>query len=77
MTPRRGVQAVLAAMAQDPPPHRLLLSSRLRAVTATFEEALADVRACEWAARGAGFPSGGWTRQGHVGLVPTVRGSAL
>ncbi|MEV4535680.1 SDR family NAD(P)-dependent oxidoreductase [Asanoa sp. NPDC049518] len=58
--PRRGVRAVLAAMAQESPPHRLVLgSAAFDAVTATFEEALADVRASEQAARGADFPAGG------------------
>ncbi|SNT65775.1 NADP-dependent 3-hydroxy acid dehydrogenase YdfG [Asanoa hainanensis] len=58
--PRRGVRAVLAAMAQDPPPHRLVLgSAAFDAVTMTFEDALTDVRASEAAARASDFPTGG------------------
>jgi len=56
---RRGVRAVLAAMAQDPPPHRLVLgSAAFDAVTATFADALSDVRAAETLSRGADFPAG-------------------
>ena len=56
---RRGVRAVLAAMAQDPPPHRLVLgSAAFDAVTATFADALSDVRASETLSRGADFPAG-------------------
>jgi len=58
--PRRGVQAVLAAMAQETPPHRLVLGSAgFDAVTSAFEDALADVRESEAAARGADFPTDG------------------
>lgn len=55
--PRRGVRAVLAAMAQEPPPHRLVLGSDgFDAVVATLEENLADIRRNETLARGADFP---------------------
>jgi NAD(P)-dependent dehydrogenase (short-subunit alcohol dehydrogenase family) len=57
--PRRGVRAVLAAMALDPPPHRLVLgSAAFDVVATTFEDALADVRATETLSRGADFPAG-------------------
>ncbi len=56
---RRGVQAVLAAMAQDPPPHRLVLgSAAFDAVASTFEDALTDIRTSETLSRGADFPPG-------------------
>jgi len=55
--PRRGVRAVLAAMAQDTPPQRLVLGSAgFDAVVATLENTLADVRASETLSRGADFP---------------------
>lgn len=57
--PQRGVRAVIAAMAQDPPPHRLVLGSAgFDAVVAAFEDGLADVRASEALSRGADFPPG-------------------
>ena len=55
--PQRGVRAVLAVMAQDAPPHRLVLGSAgFDAVVTTLESALADVRASETLARNADFP---------------------
>ncbi|MET8368369.1 SDR family NAD(P)-dependent oxidoreductase [Micromonospora profundi] len=55
--PQRGVRAVLAAMAQDAPPQRLVLGSAgFDAVVATLEDTLADVRASETLSRGADFP---------------------
>ncbi|WP_432830004.1 SDR family NAD(P)-dependent oxidoreductase [Dactylosporangium sp. CA-092794] len=57
--PRRGARAVIAAMAQDPPPHRLVLGGdAYDAVTSTLSEALADIGRSEAAARGADFPPG-------------------
>jgi NAD(P)-dependent dehydrogenase (short-subunit alcohol dehydrogenase family) len=56
--PKRGVRAVLAAMAQDPPPHRLVLGSgAFDVVTATLDNTLADVRASENLSRGADHPA--------------------
>ncbi|MGI5242167.1 SDR family NAD(P)-dependent oxidoreductase [Dactylosporangium sp. CA-139066] len=58
--PRRGVRAVLAAMRQDPPPHRLVLGAdAFDAVTGTLEAALADIRANETLSRGADHPRTG------------------
>ncbi|KUI12225.1 short-chain dehydrogenase [Mycobacterium lehmannii] len=55
--PRRGVRAVVAAMAEDPPPRRLILGSGgYDTVVGTLEEALAEVRAHEKLSRGADFP---------------------
>jgi NAD(P)-dependent dehydrogenase (short-subunit alcohol dehydrogenase family) len=55
--PRRGVQAVLQAMAQDPPPHRLVLgAAAYEAATAQLEGILAELRDHEAASRGADFP---------------------
>ncbi|MFD6566831.1 SDR family NAD(P)-dependent oxidoreductase [Micromonospora profundi] len=55
--PQRGVRAVLAAMAQDTPPHRLVLGSAgFDAAVAALENTLADVRASETLSRGADFP---------------------
>ncbi|WP_099037264.1 SDR family NAD(P)-dependent oxidoreductase [Mycobacterium neglectum] len=57
--PRRGARAVIAAMAQNPPPRRLILGSGgYDAVTATLEENLVDIRANETLSRGADFPDG-------------------
>lgn len=54
--PRRGVRAVIAVMAQDPPPRRLVLgNSGFDAVTDTLERVLADIRANETLARGVDF----------------------
>ncbi|MEU7821688.1 SDR family NAD(P)-dependent oxidoreductase [Catellatospora sp. NPDC049133] len=55
--PERGVRAVIAAMAQDEPPHRLVLGgSGFDAVIATLEATLNDLRANEPLSRGADFP---------------------
>jgi NAD(P)-dependent dehydrogenase (short-subunit alcohol dehydrogenase family) len=55
--PQRGARAVLAAMAQDPPPERLVLGSGgFDAVVATLENTLAGIRASEPLSRGADFP---------------------
>ena len=54
--PRRGARAVLDAMAQQPPPHRLVLGGAgFDDVIATFEKTLADLRANETLSRGADF----------------------
>ncbi|GIF45615.1 short-chain dehydrogenase/reductase [Asanoa ferruginea] len=56
--PERGARAVIAAMAQDPPPKRLVLGSgAFDVVTATLDDALADVRASETLSRGADYPA--------------------
>ncbi|MFY1670350.1 SDR family NAD(P)-dependent oxidoreductase [Plantactinospora sp. WMMB334] len=56
--PRRGVLAVIAAMAQESPPHRLVLGSDgFDAVVSTLEETLADIRASEPLSRGADHPA--------------------
>lgn len=55
--PRRGARAVIAAMAQDPPPRRLVLGNGgFDAVVDTLEAALADIRAGEALSRSADFP---------------------
>lgn len=55
--PQRGARAVIAAMAQDPPPRRLVLGSGgVDAVAAMLASSLADVRAHESLSRGADFP---------------------
>jgi hypothetical protein len=55
--PQRGARAVLAAMAQDPPPEQLVLGSGgFEAVVATLENTLAGIRASEPLSRGADFP---------------------
>ncbi|MFI7069668.1 SDR family NAD(P)-dependent oxidoreductase [Micromonospora sediminicola] len=57
--PRRGARAVVAAMDQEPPPHRLVLGgAAFDAVTATLRDTLADIGAGEALARGADFPTG-------------------
>ena len=54
--PRRGARAVLDAMAQQPPPHRLVLGGAgFDEVIATFEKTLAGLRANETLSRGADF----------------------
>lgn len=56
--PHRGARAVIAAMAQDPPPRRLVLgNSGYDAVTETLEQTLADVRFNETLSRSADFPA--------------------
>ncbi len=57
--PRRGARAVLAAMAQEPPPQRLVLGNGgFDAVADTLESALAELRRNENLSRGADFPDG-------------------
>ncbi|MFF5233214.1 SDR family NAD(P)-dependent oxidoreductase [Dactylosporangium sp. NPDC000521] len=57
--PLRGARAVIAAMAEDPPPHRLVLgSAAYDAVTSTLREALTDITRSEAASRAADFPPG-------------------
>lgn len=55
--PRRGARAVIAAMAQEPPPRRLVLGSGgYDAAIGALEQTLADIRANETLSRGADFP---------------------
>lgn len=55
--PMRGARAVIAAMAQDRPPRRLVLGSdAFDNVISSMENALVDVRASESLSRGADFP---------------------
>ncbi|KUI43839.1 short-chain dehydrogenase [Mycobacterium sp. IS-1590] len=55
--PRRGVRAVIAAMAEDPPPRRLVLGSDgYDTVVAALEDSLTEIRAHETLSRGADFP---------------------
>ena len=57
--PLRGARAVIAAMAEDPPPHRLVLgSAAYDAVTSTLREALTDIARSEAASRAADLPPG-------------------
>ncbi|KWX66476.1 SDR family NAD(P)-dependent oxidoreductase [Mycobacterium sp. NAZ190054] len=57
--PRRGARAVIAAMAQDPPPRRLVLGSDgFDAVASALDGALAELRENEPLSRGADFPAG-------------------
>jgi NAD(P)-dependent dehydrogenase (short-subunit alcohol dehydrogenase family) len=57
--PRRGVRAVIAAMAQDAPPQRLVLGSdAFDVVVSALEDNLADIRASEPLSRGADFQVG-------------------
>jgi NAD(P)-dependent dehydrogenase (short-subunit alcohol dehydrogenase family) len=56
--PRRGARAVIAAISQETPPHRLVLGGDgFDAVVSTLEETLRDVRASEALSRGADFPA--------------------
>ena len=56
--PRRGARAVIAAMAQDPPPRRLVLgNSGYDAVIDTLEKSLASIRVNETLSRSADFPT--------------------
>lgn len=56
--PRRGARAVIAAIAQDPPPRRLVLgNSGYDAVIDTLENNLVDIRASETLSRSADFPT--------------------
>ncbi|MBX7448938.1 SDR family NAD(P)-dependent oxidoreductase [Mycolicibacterium sp. 3033] len=55
--PRRGARAVIAVMAQNPPPRRLVLgNSGFDAVVDTLECALVDIRSSEKLSRSADFP---------------------
>ncbi|BCI55401.1 short-chain dehydrogenase/reductase [Mycolicibacterium litorale] len=57
--PQRGARAVVAAMAEDPPPRRLVLGNDgFDVVAATLESTLAELRAHEALSRGADFPRG-------------------
>lgn len=57
--PVRGARAVIAAMAEDPPPHRLVLgSAAYDAVTSTLRDAMTDIARSEPASRAADFPPG-------------------
>ncbi|MGC4943529.1 SDR family NAD(P)-dependent oxidoreductase [Kribbella sp. DT2] len=54
--PAKGVQAVLRAMEQDPPPHRLVLGGGgFDAVVDTLQATLEDIRANESLSRSADF----------------------
>ncbi|SEH88658.1 NADP-dependent 3-hydroxy acid dehydrogenase YdfG [Mycolicibacterium rutilum] len=54
--PARGVRAVISAMAENPPPRRLILGSGgFDAVVDTLEESLTEIRAYEKLSRGADF----------------------
>lgn len=56
--PHRGARAVIAAMAQDPPPRRLVLGNGgYDAVIDALEQTLADIRANETLSRSADFPA--------------------
>jgi NADP-dependent 3-hydroxy acid dehydrogenase YdfG len=56
--PQRGARAVIAAMAQASPPHRLVLGSgAFDVVVKTIEENLADIRTSEALSRRADFPA--------------------
>lgn len=56
--PHRGARAVIAAMAQEPPPRRLVLGSGgYDAVIDALEWALTDIRVNETLSRSADFPT--------------------
>jgi NAD(P)-dependent dehydrogenase (short-subunit alcohol dehydrogenase family) len=56
--PLRGARAVIAAMAQDPPPRRLVLgNSGYDAVIDSLQQTLADIRTNETLSRSADFPA--------------------
>ena len=56
--PRRGARAVIAAMALDSPPRRLVLGNGgYDAVVDTLEQNLAEIRAHEALSRSADFPA--------------------
>lgn len=56
--PHRGARAVIAAMAQNPPPRRLVLGNGgYDAVIDGLEQTLVDIRANETLSRGADFPT--------------------
>ncbi len=55
--PHRGARAVIAAMAQDPPPRRLVMGNGgYDAVIDELEQALAELRGNETLSRSADFP---------------------
>lgn len=55
--PRRGVRAVIAAMAENPPPRRLVLGGDgYDRVVSALEDSLDEIRAHEKLSRGADFP---------------------
>jgi NAD(P)-dependent dehydrogenase (short-subunit alcohol dehydrogenase family) len=56
--PHRGARAVIAAMAQNPPPRRLVLGNGgYDAVIDGLEQTVVDIRANETLSRGADFPT--------------------
>jgi NADP-dependent 3-hydroxy acid dehydrogenase YdfG len=56
--PHRGARAVIEAMAQEPPPRRLILGNGgYDAVIDAMEQSLADIRKNETLSRSADFPS--------------------
>ncbi|MCV7431269.1 SDR family NAD(P)-dependent oxidoreductase [Mycolicibacterium bacteremicum] len=56
--PHRGARAVITAMAQDPPPRRLVLGAGgYDAVVDSLEQTLADLRRNETLSRSADFPT--------------------
>jgi NAD(P)-dependent dehydrogenase (short-subunit alcohol dehydrogenase family) len=56
--PHRGARAVIAAMAQDPPPRRLVLGNGgYDAVIDALEQTLVDIRENETLSRSADFPA--------------------
>ena len=56
--PRRGVRAVIDAMALDPPPRRLVLGGEgFDAAVTTLEASLTEIRRFETLSRGADFPA--------------------
>ncbi|MEV6925618.1 SDR family NAD(P)-dependent oxidoreductase [Dactylosporangium sp. NPDC051485] len=57
--PLRGARAVIAAMAENPPPQRLVLGSdAYDAVMSTLRETMTDITRSESASRAADFPPG-------------------
>lgn len=58
--PHRGARAVITALAQEPPPRRLILgNSGFDAVSDSLEKALADIRSNEDLSRRTDFPADG------------------
>ncbi|MCV7279911.1 SDR family NAD(P)-dependent oxidoreductase [Mycolicibacterium flavescens] len=56
--PRRGVRAVISAMAENPPPRRLVLGSGgFDVAVAALEDSLAEIRSHEKLSRGVDFPT--------------------
>jgi NADP-dependent 3-hydroxy acid dehydrogenase YdfG len=55
--PQRGARAVIAAMAEEPPPRRLVLGGDgFNAAVAALQDTLADIRSQETRSRAADFP---------------------